>query len=99
MRARHSWTTGDDAFLAEHYPTKGSLWCAAKLGVTEQAVRARAHKTGVSRPRRTARPRAWTDEETRAVTYVLDELARRLGRTPASVVAHYWDMTRRGGAS
>jgi len=41
------WTTSDDAFIRENYPTRGGKWCACELGRDPSATRCRAKKLGV----------------------------------------------------
>ena len=77
------WTVAEDDFLAQHYHLHGARWCAAKLGRTEGAVKARAVRSGVALPL----PDRWSVEQDGLLRqcWVLGgnvlELARRLGRS------------------
>lgn len=41
------WTPEQDAFLVEHYPSKGKMFCAKALAVGEASVRWRASRLGL----------------------------------------------------
>lgn len=44
---RKSWSKAEDAFLRQHYPTKGRHWVGLRLGRSKGSVSCRANKLGV----------------------------------------------------
>ena len=49
------WSDDDIAFLREHYPTHGALWCAERLGRPYKSVRDRANRLHLCLTKETTR--------------------------------------------
>lgn len=54
----HRWTPKQTAFLKEHFPTKGSQWCANKLQLTVETVSCKVWKLKLRRTNY-----EWTEQE------------------------------------
>lgn len=81
------WTEEQITLLQKHYPTKGSIWCAAKLAMSPERVRHKAQTMGI---KKTTVARSWTAEEDKWLlenVLKLDrmECARHLKRTKGAV--------------
>ncbi|MDM1715101.1 hypothetical protein HX137_31255 [Pseudomonas sp. 165] len=81
------WTEKQIAYLQKHYPTKGSIYCAAKLAMSPERVRHKAQTMGI---KKTTVARPWTAEEDKWLlenVLKLDrmECARHLKRTKGAV--------------
>lgn len=44
---KRKWTTAEIEILKEYYPKKGSIWCAAKLGMLAERIRHKAQSLGL----------------------------------------------------
>lgn len=84
---KRKWTKSEIEFLKKHYPKKGSIWCAAKLGIVAEKVRHKAQVLGVNSERAIV---PWTAEDDQWLldnVHKLDRLecARMLNRTKGAV--------------
>jgi len=88
------WSKKDDALLRKLYPTIWTKDLAAKLGRTDKAIIARAILLGVRKKpefTRPPRPEDWVAEDIKKVRelwqqgYIKAQIAKIIGKTPASV--------------
>lgn len=91
-----AWTEAEDALLRTHYPRKGTLYCARCLGRTREAIHSRAAVLGVVRHCR----RAYSEAERATIRSLrgvvsINEIARRLNRTPVAIRTLAQRMARR----
>lgn len=49
MTPDHKWSPEEDGWLEKHYPIRSDLHCAMHIGVTESAIRNRAHQLGYAK--------------------------------------------------
>ncbi len=74
-KAWREWKTTDVAFLTEHYPEKGGIWCARQMDRAHKAVMAKANDLGLHRAAYQPKPLA-------IESGLLDEAIRRAYRQP-----------------
>lgn len=73
-------TAREEAFLREHYVTRGARWCAEQLGMSLKQISRRQQELGIYRKRR------WTPADDATLSMLWGSLsiaviARRMGRT------------------
>lgn len=84
---KRKWSKSEIEFLKANYPKKGSIWCAAQLGMTAERIRHKAQTLGVKSAKIT---KTWTAEEDQWLldnVHILDRMkcARHLKRTKSAV--------------
>lgn len=84
---KRKWTSAEIEILREYYPKKGSIWCAAKLGMLAERIRHKAQSLGLHSNKVTT---PWSAEDdawllANVHTLAREKCAKHLNRTVGAV--------------